>query len=126
MSSMRCAVLLEEHNVFRQALAHLLSRDPDIEMVAEASTVKEGRAIVLKDQAHVDVVVTELLWANEDATQFLRELREVDAEVPVLVLTSLRDRDSHDLALEMGATEVLTKDVTVEQVVASIKKLGGN
>jgi DNA-binding response OmpR family regulator len=41
-------------------------------------------------------------------------------------LTSLRDRDSHDLALEMGATEVLTKDVTVEQIVASIKKLGGN
>jgi hypothetical protein len=26
----------------------------------------------------------------------------------------------------MGATEVLTKDVTVEQIVASIKKLGGN
>jgi len=36
------AVLLEEHNVFRQALAHLLSRDPDIEMVAQVNTALEA------------------------------------------------------------------------------------
>jgi hypothetical protein len=42
----------------------------------------------------------------------------------VLVLTLIRDRDSHDLALELGAAEVLTKDVPVEQIIASKNKLG--
>ena len=123
------AVILEEHKVFRESLAYLLSRDPDIAMVAQASTLEEGRAIVLKDAAHVDVVVTEMLWANGDAIRFLGdlgELRESDAEVRVLVLTRLRDSALHDLALEMGAAQVLTKDASVEQIITSIKNLGGS
>src|SRR5918998_3784305 len=123
---MKCAVLLEEHGAFRQALAFLLAQDPDIEMVAEASTLEEGRAIVLGDPAAVDVVVTELLLPDGDGTEFLRDLREVDAEIRILVLTLVRDRNSHELALERGATEVLTKDAPVERIVASIKELGGD
>jgi len=123
---MRCAMLLEEHNAFRQALAFLLAQDPDIEMVAEASTLEEGRTIVLRDPAAVDVVVTELLLPDGDGTEFLRDLREADAEIRVLVLTVVRDRGSHELALERGATEVLTKDAPVERIVASIKELGGD
>ena len=36
---------------------------------------------------------------HEDGTGFLRALREADAEVPVLVLTVVGDRDSHERAL---------------------------
>jgi len=121
---MRCAVLLEEHGAFRQALAFLLAQDPNVEMVAEASTLEEGRAIVLRDPAAVDVVVTELLLPDGDGTEFLRDLREVDAEIRILVLTVVRNRDSHEMALERGATKVLTKDAPVERIVASIKELG--
>lgn len=123
---MKCAVLLENHSAFRESLAYLLSREPDIEMVGEASTLEEGRAVVLEDPAQVDVMVTELLLPDGNGLEILRDLREADAEVPVLVLTLLQDRDSHDLALEMGATEVLTKDVAIATVVACIKKLGAN
>ena len=55
--------------------------------------------------------------------KLLKYLQEADAEVPVLVLTGARDRRSHDLALEMGAAEVLTKDAPVERIVGSLKKL---
>ena len=123
---MRCALLLEEHNAFRQSLAFLLSHETEIEMVAEASSIEEGRAIVLRELDDIDVVVSELVLADRSATEFLQSLREADTEVPVLVLTSIRDCDSHNLALEMGAAQVLTKDVPKEQIVASIKKLGGS
>jgi two-component system, NarL family, response regulator DevR len=120
---MRCALLLEQHNVFRQSLSFLLSREPEIEVVAQASSIEEGRAIVRKELGHIDAVLTELVLADGSAQEFLKSLKEADADVSVLVLTRLRDRHSHDLALEMGATEVLTKDVPVEQILASIKKL---
>ncbi len=120
---MRCAVLLERHDAFRQALAYLLSRDTGVEMVGEASTIEEGRAIVLKDPDRVDIVVTELLLPDGDGTEFLRDLRAADAEVPVLVLTIVRDPGSHDLALKVGATEVLTKDTPIERIVSRITDL---
>ena len=123
---MRCALLLENHNAFRQSLAFLLSHEADIEMVAQASSMEEGRAIVLKELDHIDVVLTEFELADGSATEFLESLRRVDADVPVLVLTVIKDRDSHDMALEMGAAEVLTKDVPLERIVATIKKLGGD
>ena len=123
---MRCALLLEEHNAFREALAFLLSREPDIETVAEASSIEEGRATALRELEDIDVVVTELMLADGSAAEFLGALEEADGDVSVLVLTALKDRQAHDLALKVGAAQVLTKDAPVEDIVASIKKLGDN
>jgi DNA-binding NarL/FixJ family response regulator len=72
------------------------------------------------------VVVTELVLADGSVTEFLQSVHGAEAGVPVLVLTAIRNRDFHDLALELGAAEVLTKDVPVEQIVSSVKKLGGD
>jgi two-component system response regulator DevR len=123
---MRCALLLEDHNAFRESLAFLLSQEGNIEMVAQASSVGEARAIVLKELDHIDVVVTELVLADGSAQGFLESLRQADADVSVLVLTVIRDRDSHDMALELGAAEVMTKDAPLVQIVTTIKKLGGD
>jgi len=123
---MRCALLLEDHNAFRESLAFLLSHEGNIEMVAQASSIEEAQAIVLKDPNHIDVVVTELVLADGSAQEFLESLRQADADVSVLVLTVIRDCDSHDMALELGAAEVMTKDAPLEQIVATIKKLGGD
>jgi DNA-binding NarL/FixJ family response regulator len=123
---MRCALLLEDHNAFRESLALLLSHESNIEMVAQASSIEEGSAIVLKELNHIDVVVTELVLADGSAQEFLESLRQADGDVSVLVLTVIRDRDSHEMALKMGAAEVMTKDVPLEQIVATIKKLGSD
>ena len=123
---MRCALLLEQHNAFRQSLAFLLSREPEIEVVAQATSIEEGRAIVRKEPGRIDAVLTELVLADGSAQEFLKSLQEADSDVSVLVLTRVEDLHSRELALEMGAAEVLTKDVPVEQIVASIKKLGDN
>jgi two-component system, NarL family, response regulator DevR len=124
--SMRCALLLEDHNAFRESLALLLSHEANIEMVAQASSVEEARAIVLEELDHIDVVVTELVLVNGSAQEFLKSLRQADGDASVLVLTVIRDRDSHEMALKLGAAEVMTKDASLEQIVATIKKLGSD
>ena len=68
-------------------------------------------------------MLTELSLADGSVRELLKYLEEADTDVPVLVLTGARDRPSHELALEMGAAEVLTKDAPVERIVASLKKL---
>jgi DNA-binding NarL/FixJ family response regulator len=93
------------------------------EGAAQASSIEEGRALLRKEPGYIDVVLTELVLADGSAQEFLKSLKQAYADVSVLVLTGVRYRHSCDLALEMEAAEVLTKDVPVERIVASIKKL---
>ena len=122
---MRCAMLVEEHAAFRQAVAYLLAQDLEVALAEEASTVAEARAIALENLGVIDVVVSELSLPDGDATNFLVALREAEADVPVLVLTFRGDRPSHERALELGAARVMSKDAPVEEIFAAIRELGG-
>ena len=72
---MRCALLVEQHAVFRQAVAYLLGRDLRVELVEEASTLAEARALALANLGSIDVVVSELALPDGEATDFLAALR---------------------------------------------------
>ena len=124
-ADMRCAVLVEQHAAFRQAMAHLLERHLEVELVEEASTIAEARAVALENLGTIDVVVSELSLPDGEATDFLVALREAETDAPVLVLTFRGDRPSHERALELGATRVMSKDAPVEEIFAAVRKLGG-
>ena len=122
---MRCALLVEKHAAFRQAMAHLLARELEVDVVEEASTVAEARAIASEKPGAIDVVVGELSLPDGEATDLLVALREAEADVPLLVLTLRRDRHYHDRTLELGATQVMSKDAPVEEILATIRGFGG-
>ena len=121
---MRCAMLVEEHAAFRQALAYLLECHLEVALVEEASTVAEARAKALENPGVIDVVVSELSLPDGDATDFLVALREAEADVPVLVLTFRGDRPSHERALELSAERVMSKDAPVGEIFAAIRGFG--
>jgi DNA-binding NarL/FixJ family response regulator len=122
---MRCALLVEKHAAFRQAMAHLLARDLEVDLVEEASTVAEARAIASEKPGAIDVVVSELSLPDGEATDLLVALREAEADVPLLVLTLRGDRHYHDRTLELGAARVTSKDAPVEEILATIRGFGG-
>jgi DNA-binding NarL/FixJ family response regulator len=122
---MRCAVLVEQHAAFRQAMARLLERHLEVELVEEAATVAEARAIALENLKDIDIVVSELSLPDGKATDFLVALREAEADAPVLVLTFRGDRPSCERALELGAARVISKDAPVDEIFAAIRKLSG-
>lgn len=122
---MRCAVLVEKHAAFRQAMAHLLARELEVDLVEEASTVAEARAIASEKTGAIDVVVSELSLPDGKATDILVARREAEADVPLLVLTLRGDRHHHDRTLELGAARVMSKDAPVEEILATIRGFGG-
>jgi len=108
---MRCALLVEKHAAFRQAMAHLLARELEVDLVEEAPTVAEARAIASEKPGAIDVVVSEFSLPDGEATDILVALREAEADVPVLTLRG--DRHYHDRTLELGAARVMSKDAPV-------------
>ena len=115
--------LLEDHSWFRKALADLLERQPDLEVVAEAGSLAEARREAAKKAEEIDLAVVDLLLPDGIGTELIRDLRADGTEVPVLVLTVAHGPDLRAWVRSMGADEMISKDASVDEMLAAIRVL---
>ena len=115
--------LLEDHSRFRQALAKLLDREPDLEVVGEAGSLSEGRDEAARKAAWIDLAVVDLLLPDGTGTELIRDLRADRPAVPVLVLTVARGPDLYRWVRSMCADEMISKDASVEEILTAIRLL---
>src|SRR5215218_158498 len=108
MSAIRIArvMLVEDHAAFRQSLAALRGREPDIEVVAQAGSLAQARQML--DTA-LDVAVIDLALPNGDGRDLIGELRRKNAGISVLVLTVMLGPGHLDEVVKAGAEAVLHK-----------------
>ena len=111
--------MVEDHAAFREALTTLLNMQPDLEVVGLAGSLSEGRAAAAVDE--VDVAVVDLYLPDGNGVELVRELRQADAHVSVVVLTAGVDPGLHALAFEAGADEVCVKAEGIEEIMRAIR-----
>ena len=70
-----------------------------------------------------DIVILGRILPEGDGLEVLRRLRRVDAELPVLMLTSRSEPEEQARALEQGADDYVTKPFTFLVLAARIKAL---
>lgn len=112
-------VLVDDHASFRQPLAFMLQREPDITVAGQAGTLAEAQR--LRD---IDVAVIDLVLPDGDGVVLIEELRRVNPRAAVLVLTASTDRRHLARAVEAGAVGLLHKSVEVAEIIAAIRRLG--
>lgn len=115
--------LLEDHSWFRKALANLLEREPDFEVVGEAGSVAEARDDVSNKAEEIDLALVDLLLPDGIGTDVIRDLRKAKPDVPVLVLTVDRGPDLYNWVREMGADEMISKDASLEEILTAMRLL---
>jgi two-component system, NarL family, response regulator LiaR len=108
MSQIR-VMLVDDHAVVRTGLATFIAAFDDLELVAEASGGEE--ALRLAAAHHPDVVLMDLVMPGMDGVATTRKLRELFPEVRVLALTSFREEELVQGALQAGAIGYLLKDI---------------
>lgn len=104
-----------------QGLATALSRvltNAGIDAVAATSA---DAAIAAMRAGKIDVVVTDIAMPDRDGLALLREIRQIDIDVPVLLMTGAPDLDSAISAVKLGALEYLTKPFDLSTFVASVR-----
>jgi DNA-binding NarL/FixJ family response regulator len=116
-------VLVEDNEVFREALELLLGLRSDVEVVA---SVADGTDAVPAVRAHApDVVVMDYRLPGLDGVQATAAVREACPDVAVVCLTaSLNEREFAAL-LEAGAVACLSKDQELDSIVAAIQQAAG-
>ena len=110
-------MLVEDHDPFRQAIALVLEREPDFEVVGQAGTLAQARRVLA--ERDVDVAVVDLRLPDGDGSDLIQELKEANPRASVLVLSM-----SPGEAEEVGADRVLGKDALFEEIIGTIRRLG--
>ena len=82
-------LFVEYHASFRQAASYMMDQEADMEVVSQAGSVAEGREKMA--QWGIDAALVNIPLPDEGAPKLVRELRDTNPTIPVLVLTRAED-----------------------------------
>jgi DNA-binding NarL/FixJ family response regulator len=116
-------MLVEDHLSFRQALAFLLSHEPDLEVVAQAGSLAEAREALV--EGRLDVAVVDLGLPDGDGRELIGQLRRTNPGVSVVVLSAAIEPGHLDDVRRAGADAVLHKVASPSIIAEEVKRLAG-
>ena len=116
-------VLVEDNQVFSEALELLLGLQQDIEVVASVGDGKQAVPAVRDHQP--DVVVMDYRLPGIDGVQATRAVREAAPDVAVVCLTASANLREVDALYDAGAVACLSKDQELDEIVAAIRRAVG-
>jgi two-component system response regulator HydG len=79
-------------------------------------------ALALRDERTFDVVVTDLKMPGMDGVELMKRLKELDRDLPVIVVTAFSDVSSAVTAMRAGAEDYLTKPVDFDALVLALDR----
>jgi DNA-binding NarL/FixJ family response regulator len=121
MSPVIRVLVADDQRVVREGLATLLGLLADVEVVGAAADGDEAVALAIRQQP--DVVLMDLQMPRCDGVEATSRLRNHDASIKVLVLTTYTDDRSVIDALRAGARGYLTKDASAAEIRQALQQV---
>jgi DNA-binding NarL/FixJ family response regulator len=116
-------MLADNHAMFRQAVASMLSSDGEVEVVGDAGSGPE--AIDIAKRTRPEVVIMQVEQAPDAAATEIRGILEASPDSRVVVLTAYQDPWTLGERLELGHSATVHKSATVQQLLGAIRRTVG-
>lgn len=113
-------MLVDDHALFRSALASLIASQPDMEIVAEAEGGDE--AVRLAEEVMPDLILMDINMAGGDG---LEATRAIKARLPYVKIAMLTASDDDELlfeAIRAGAQGYLVKHISPDAFVEEVRR----
>jgi two-component system, NarL family, response regulator NreC len=112
-------LLTDDHTLFRQGIKTLISVEPDMEVVGEASNGAD--AVTKAAETRPDVILMDIGMAGLSSFEATRQVKKNRPETKVLFLTMYDDEDYLVECMEVGAGGYVLKDSPAQQLVSAIR-----
>jgi len=110
--------IVEDHPVFRKGLAQILNREPDLRVCGAAENAEEALPLILEKKPAV--VLVDLSLPGKNGLDLIRELRQVNREIRVLVISMHDEALYADRVLRAGGDGYIMKQEDPEEIVHAI------
>ena len=114
-------LIADDHTVVREGLVSLVKRKSDMVIVAEARNGRE--AVDLWKKHRPDVSLLDLRMPELDGVSAIKEIRELDANAHIVVLTTYDGDEDIYRAIKAGAKAYLLKDTARDALVDCVRKV---
>ncbi len=111
-------MLVDDQLLFRAMLEEMLTKNPQIQVVASAADGYE--AVELATLHRPDVVLLDIRMPGLTGIETLREIKEVVPTTRIVMLTTFEDTDNIRAASQWGADGYLVKDMKPEALIMAV------
>jgi DNA-binding NarL/FixJ family response regulator len=117
-------LIVDDQRLLCEGFRELIELEPDLEVVGMAGDGEEALALVehlLAQHSAPDVVLMDVRMPRLDGIEATHAFKERWPEIRVVILTTFDDRDLIQAGLQAGARGYVLKDITAEQLAATIR-----
>jgi putative nucleotidyltransferase with HDIG domain len=112
-------LIVDDEEMIRDLLKSALLQENYI--CHQASNVDE--AFTVLGNHSIDLVISDIMMPGRSGVDLLRDLKKVDPEIAVLMITGLSDMNTALDCIHLGADDYLTKPFGISRVMLTVKNL---
>lgn len=116
--------IVDDHQLFRKSLAHLLNSFEGIEVVFQANNGKEFLDKI--ENFEIDLVLLDIQMPEMNGFETCKIVRNKYPSIFVLILSQLTTKESIHSVMELGAHGFFTKNSDPEQLQVAIRSIKEN
>jgi DNA-binding NtrC family response regulator len=113
-------LIVDDDPLVRRSLSEFLTIEGFT--VSSAGSAKEAISL-LKDYT-ADIVITDIKMPEIDGIQFMKQLKQLNPETPIILMTGYGSIDSAVEAMKEGAYDYITKPIIDNEIRIIIERFG--
>jgi len=98
-------------------------------MLTKVTLIRENSGIdaieQFRNNPNYDLILMDIQLPDMDGKQVTREIRTINADIPIIAQTASRSTLENDLVIEAGCTAVINKPFTMEELFGVIERYLG-
>jgi CheY-like chemotaxis protein len=112
-------LIVDDEQIIRNVLKRKLEQTTSFRVY----TAEDGiPALELFKREKIDLVISDLLMAEMNGIELLRQLKTIDPHIPVIIITGYGTLDDAIEAIHLGAEDFIKKPFDISDVIETIEK----
>ena len=111
--------IVDDHPVFRKGLALLINEEKDMCVCGEAEDVNEAKRAI--ERTAPDMVIVDITLKDKSGLELIRDLRDRDKNLPILVVSMHEEALYGERALKAGARGYIMKEEMSANITHAIR-----
>lgn len=114
-------ILTDDHEIIREGLKKIISKQSDLKVVAEAASITELEELLEDKQA--DLLILDVSLPDKSGLDFVKDLKTRFPEIKVLLFSIYPEEKFAKRAIDLGADGYLSKSAKPSEIISAIRKI---